>query len=112
MSFCLYVVLTTLLTAALRYRSERNLTYAPHLLSFFIGFLLRNRVFPEQTYQRGLKRALETIQQAKKELPMTYKIGRIIPDQFSEACKEIFGRMGSVNWTTVTITEDQLRGMC
>lgn len=90
--------------------SERNLTYAPHLLSFFIGFLLRNRVFPEQTYQRGLKRALETTQQAKKELPLTYKIGRIIPDQFSEACKEIFGRMGSVNWTTVTITEDQLRG--
>ncbi|KAL4081360.1 hypothetical protein V8B97DRAFT_13831 [Scleroderma yunnanense] len=89
--------------------SERNLTYAPHLLSFFIGFLLRSRVFPEQTYQRRLKRALETIQQAKKELPLTHKVGHIVPDQFNEACKEIFGRKGSVNWTSVTITEEQLQ---
>ncbi|KAI6040415.1 hypothetical protein EDC04DRAFT_2894151 [Pisolithus marmoratus] len=87
--------------------SERNLTYAPHLLSFFLRFVLRNRVFQEQTYQRGIKRALGTIEQAKKELPFTYKVGHMLPDKCSEGCQRVFGRMGTVNWFTATVPEEQ-----
>ncbi|KIJ69743.1 hypothetical protein HYDPIDRAFT_79187 [Hydnomerulius pinastri MD-312] len=81
--------------------SERNLIYAPRLLGFFLSFILRNRVLPEQTYQRGLKRALETIERAKKELPLTYKVGQMLPDGFNEACRECFGRKGGINWSFV-----------
>ncbi|KAI6042833.1 hypothetical protein EDC04DRAFT_2563698 [Pisolithus marmoratus] len=87
--------------------SERNLTYAPHLLSFFLRFVLRNRVLQEQTYQRGIKRALGTIEQAKKELPLTYKVGHMLPDKCSEGCQRVFGWMGTVNWFTATVPEEQ-----
>ncbi|KAI6135232.1 hypothetical protein EDD17DRAFT_1893988 [Pisolithus thermaeus] len=87
--------------------SERNLTFAPHLLSFFLRFVLRNRVLPEQTYQRGVKRALGTIELAKKELPLTYKIGHMLPDKCNEGCQGVFGRMGTVNWFTATVPEEQ-----
>lgn len=88
-------------TSYIHRRAERNLTSTPHLLSFFVRFILRNRVVPEPAYQRGLKRALGTIELAKKELPLTYKIGHILPDAFSQACKESFGRKGTVNWTRI-----------
>lgn len=89
--------------------SERNLISAPHLLSFFLRFVLRNRVLPEQAYQRGIKRALGTIDLAKKELPLTYKIGHMLPDKCSEGCQGIFGRMGTVNWFTATVPEEQMK---
>ncbi|KAF9226922.1 hypothetical protein BS17DRAFT_800834 [Gyrodon lividus] len=79
--------------------SERNLNYTPRLISFFLSFVLRNRVLPEQSYQRGLKRALETIDLAKKELPLTYKVGQMLPDAFNGGCRECFGRKGGMNWT-------------
>ena len=92
-------------------RTERNLIYAPRLMSFFLAFVLRNRVFPESVYQRSLKRALETIEWAKKELPLTHKVGQSIPDAFNEACRECFGRQGGINWAVVnatsTITEQK-----
>lgn len=85
-------------------RTERNLIYAPRLISFFLAFVLRNRVLLEPAYQRGLKRALETIEWAKKELPMTHKVGQSIPDAFNEACRECFGRQGGINWSVVDAT--------
>ncbi|KAG8219055.1 hypothetical protein J3R82DRAFT_4811 [Butyriboletus roseoflavus] len=82
--------------------TERNLIYAPRLIFFFLAFVLRNRVLLEPAYQRGLKRALETIEWAKKELPLTHKVGQSIPDAFNEACRECFGRQGGMNCITVT----------
>ncbi|KAF9235576.1 hypothetical protein BU15DRAFT_51204 [Melanogaster broomeanus] len=79
--------------------SERNLNYTPRLISFFLAFVLRNRVLPEQQYHRGLKRALDTIDLAKKQLPLTYKVGQMLPDAFNEGCREYFGRQGGINWT-------------
>ena len=94
-------------------RAERNLIYTPRLIYFFLAFVLRNRVFPESVYQRGLKRAIETIEWAKKELPLTYKVGQSIPDAFNEACREFFGRQGGMNWSVVngtsTTTEEKGR---
>lgn len=76
----------------------------PHLISFFLAFVLRTRVLPEPAYQRGLKKALEAIGWAKKELPLTHKVGQSIPDAFNEACRECFGRKGGINWSVVNAT--------
>ncbi|KIK81810.1 hypothetical protein PAXRUDRAFT_832598 [Paxillus rubicundulus Ve08.2h10] len=84
--------------------SERSLNYAPRLISFFLSFVLRNRILPEQSYQRGLKRALETINLAKKELPLTHKVGKMLPDAFNGGCRECFGRQGGMNWS-INVTD-------
>lgn len=76
----------------------------PRLVSFFLAFVLRNKVFTEPVYQRGLKRALEQIEWAKKELPLTHTVGIAIPDAFNEACRECFGRQGGINWSIVNGT--------
>ncbi|KAH0840312.1 hypothetical protein J3R83DRAFT_1323 [Lanmaoa asiatica] len=81
--------------------TERNLIYTPRLISFFLAFVLRNRVLQESVYQRGLRRALETIEWAKKELPLTHQVGQSIPDAFNEACRECFGRQGGINCIAV-----------
>ncbi|KAH7922047.1 hypothetical protein BV22DRAFT_1121726 [Leucogyrophana mollusca] len=78
--------------------SEKNLANMPRLLDFFINFILRNRVLPELKHERGLRKALEIIEIAKTELPLTFKIGQILPDPFSEACKECWGRKGGITW--------------
>ncbi|KAG1735457.1 hypothetical protein EDB19DRAFT_1724597 [Suillus lakei] len=78
--------------------SERNLVNAPHLLSFFLNFVLRNRVLPKASHERGIRSALDIVELAKKELPLTYKIGQALPDVFSDGCKECFGRKGGIEW--------------
>lgn len=75
------------------HRSDRNLTNVPHLVGFFIDFMLRNRVLPE--YERELRRAMEVVNVAKKELPLTSKIGKALPGDFSKACEECWGRVSS-----------------
>ncbi|KAG2066082.1 hypothetical protein BDR04DRAFT_1107344 [Suillus decipiens] len=79
--------------------SERNLVNAPHLISFFLNFVLRNRVLPKASHERGIRSALEIVELAKKELPLTYKIGQALPDVFSDGCKECFGRKGGIEWS-------------
>lgn len=79
--------------------SERNLVNAPHLLSFFLNFVLRNRVLPKALHERGIRSALDIVELAKKELPLTYKIGQALPDVFSDGCKECFGRKGGIEWS-------------
>ncbi|KAG1904215.1 uncharacterized protein F5891DRAFT_1206908 [Suillus fuscotomentosus] len=64
-------------------RSERNLVNAPHLLSFFLNFVLRNRVLPKVSHEHGIRNALDIVELAKKELPLTYKIGRALPNVLS-----------------------------
>lgn len=83
------------------HRSERNLINAPHLLSFFLNFVLRNRVLPRASHESAIRRALDIIELGKKELPLTYKIGQALPDRFSDGCKEMFGRKGGIEWSFV-----------
>ncbi|KAG1766253.1 hypothetical protein EDD22DRAFT_1011462 [Suillus occidentalis] len=59
---------------------ERNLVNAPHLLSFFLNFVLWN-----------------CVELVKKELPLTYKIGQALPNVLSDGCKECFGQNGSLH---------------
>lgn len=73
-------------------RTDRNLQTGPRLTAFFINFLLRNRVLPESNIERGLRRALEITTLAKKELPLTAKVGRTFPDDISVGLRECFGR--------------------
>ncbi|OAX42062.1 hypothetical protein K503DRAFT_684123 [Rhizopogon vinicolor AM-OR11-026] len=79
--------------------SERNLINAPHLLSFFLNFILRNRVLPRASHESAIRRALDIVELAKKELPLTYKIGQTLPDGFSDGCKECFDRKGGIEWS-------------
>ncbi|KAJ7454722.1 hypothetical protein FB451DRAFT_1279101 [Mycena latifolia] len=69
----------------------RKLVGAPHLLRFFVRFLLRNAVLPE--HSEALTRALEVIDRAGDELPRLPAISDALPDVFSVACRECWGRM-------------------
>ena len=51
------------------------------------------------SHESGIRRALDIVELAKKELPLTYKIGQAVPDGFSDGCKECFGRKGGMEWT-------------
>ena len=63
------------------------------MVSFFLRYLIRNRVFPEPEYERPIKRALEIVQLARVELPNSWKMGRALPDTFSDGCKGLWGPM-------------------
>lgn len=64
---------------------------APHLLRFFVNYLLRNEVFPEKACEDSLRRALDIIELAGKELPLTSKVAKALPDTFSAACRNHWG---------------------
>ncbi|KAJ6553467.1 hypothetical protein DFH09DRAFT_924922, partial [Mycena vulgaris] len=70
--------------------NQRKLVAAPHLLRFFVNFLLRNRVLPENTH--SLKNALDTIAVAELELPLLPQISEALPDEFSRAAESLWGR--------------------
>ncbi|KNZ78643.1 hypothetical protein J132_11084 [Termitomyces sp. J132] len=72
--------------------TDKNLINIPRLVEFFVRFLIRNRVFPEPDFDRELRRSLAVIELAEKELILTSKIAKQIPDDFSKACFECFGR--------------------
>jgi len=61
------------------------------LISFFLRYLIRSRVFPEPEYERPIKRALEVSELARIELPNSWKMGRALPDAFSDGCKGLWG---------------------
>lgn len=63
------------------------------MVSFFLRYLIRNRVFPEPEYERPIKRALEIVELARIELPNSWKMGRAFPDAFSDGCKGLWGSM-------------------
>ncbi|KAI0940051.1 hypothetical protein AcV5_001261 [Taiwanofungus camphoratus] len=73
--------------------SEQRARDAPILVAFFLNFLLRNRVLPEPEHEKGLRKALAVAEQAKKELPATFVIGKALPDKFSTGCEELWGNM-------------------
>ena len=60
--------------------------------------MLRNRVFADSPeYLDNLKRALSVAASARKELPLTAKLGQILPGHFDLACKECWGTKGSMS---------------
>ncbi|KAF8212335.1 hypothetical protein K438DRAFT_1806372 [Mycena galopus ATCC 62051] len=67
-----------------------KLVSAPHLMRFFVDFLLVNHVLPECA--QGLQDAHKAIDLAAKELPLTYDISNALPDAFSAACQAHWGR--------------------
>jgi len=74
-------------------RSEPRCLATPILVSFFLRYLIRSRVFPEPEYDRPLRRALEIVELARVELPNSWKMGRALPDAFSDGCKGLWGTM-------------------
>ncbi|KAH9171574.1 hypothetical protein EDB89DRAFT_2070681 [Lactarius sanguifluus] len=75
--------------------SEPRCQATPILVSFFLRYLIRSRVFPE--YERPIKRALEVTELARLELPNSWKIGRELPDALSDGCRGLWGSM-QVQW--------------
>jgi hypothetical protein len=65
------------------------------LVSFFLRYLIRSRVFPEPEYERPIKRALAITELARTELPNSWKLGRALPDAFSDGCRGLWGSMQS-----------------
>ncbi|KAH8978837.1 hypothetical protein EDB92DRAFT_1955918 [Lactarius akahatsu] len=77
--------------------SEPRCQTTPILVSFFLRYLIRSRVFPEPEYERPIKRALEVTELARLELPNSWKIGRELPDALSDGCRGLWGSM-QVQW--------------
>ena len=77
------------------YSSEKFCTNAPILIDFFLKFLQRNRIFPE--IDRQLRKAIAVAEQAQKELPHAIFMNRLIPDDFGNGYREIFGAMNGYN---------------
>ncbi|KAJ7164345.1 hypothetical protein C8R46DRAFT_1352113 [Mycena filopes] len=72
---------------------DRNFVYTTHLIRFFFNYLLRNRVFSDdKVAERSLRTALDIIDDAANELPLTAKLAKALPDEFSAACRGLWGR--------------------
>lgn len=71
--------------------ADRNLVNYPRLIGFFLRFLIRNRVFPEASHERDLRRALVIVDLAQKELILTSKLAKKLPDRFHLACTACWG---------------------
>lgn len=50
-------------------------------------------MFPEPEYEHPIKRALAIVELARAELPNSWKMGRALPDAFSDGCKGLWGSM-------------------
>ncbi|KAJ7062719.1 hypothetical protein C8F01DRAFT_1082355 [Mycena amicta] len=76
---------------------DRHLDNAPHLLRFVVDYLLRNNVFaPEPEAHRSLRECLPVIDKAITELPLTAQLAKVFPDDFSLACRDLWGRKSIV----------------
>ena len=81
--------------ALIKRRSEPRCQTTPILVSFFLRYLIRSRVFPEPEYERPIKRALAITELARIELPNSWKLGRALPGAFSDGCRGLWGSMQS-----------------
>ncbi|CAK5280753.1 unnamed protein product [Mycena citricolor] len=77
---------------------EPNLINTPRLLHFFVRYLRRNRVLPDKTSDRSLAKAMEIIDTALMELPLTSKVSRELRDAFSRACSTQWGSKEENLW--------------
>ncbi|CAL1700064.1 unnamed protein product [Somion occarium] len=79
----------------------------PILVEYFLKYLLRSNALPE--YEKGLRRAVEVVKLAQKELPLTFVVGETLPDPFSLGCEKLFGGMtgGMFTWGEDETAEDK-----
>ena len=75
--------------------SEKFCTNAPILIDFFLKSLQRTRIFPE--IDRQLRKAIAVAEQAQEVIPHAIFMNRLIPDDFGNGCREIFGTMNGYN---------------
>ncbi|KAH9010654.1 hypothetical protein EDB83DRAFT_2234284, partial [Lactarius deliciosus] len=75
--------------------SEPRCQDTPILVSFFLRYLIRSRVFPK--YERPIKRALEVTELARLELPNSWTMGCALPDALGDGCRGLLGSM-QVQW--------------
>ena len=66
---------------------EKKCLEGPILINFFLKFLIRSRVFPEE--EAALQRAITLCDLAKKELPATWTLGRRLPDKLSKGFEDL-----------------------
>ncbi|KAJ7571859.1 hypothetical protein C8J56DRAFT_996947 [Mycena floridula] len=70
--------------------SDKHLVNAPRLLTLFVKYTLRHRVFPEPKFTRGFEKALTVIEDAAKCLPLTSKLAKALPDSLNLSLQETF----------------------
>ncbi|KAK7045289.1 hypothetical protein R3P38DRAFT_3259260 [Favolaschia claudopus] len=71
--------------------TDKNLTNAPHLLRFFLAYLLRARVFPDdKRMEWGLRAALTVVKKAGRQLVLA----RGLVDDFGRGCVGVWGARG------------------
>ncbi|KAJ7470900.1 hypothetical protein FB451DRAFT_1399643 [Mycena latifolia] len=70
--------------------SDRKLVSTPHLLRFFVKYVLRNQTIPDAA--QGLNNALDIIDLAAKELLLLPRISEVLPDTFAKASAQCWGR--------------------
>ena len=78
----------------------------PRLLAFFVEFLLRSKVLPE--VDRELRRSLEVIAIAQKELPNMSALAKTAPDQLSVSFLNCWGKKAdtySINLPSSSVDE-------
>lgn len=79
--------------------SKQKCEEGPILIGFFLRYLIRNRIFPEE--EVGLKRAFDLCEKAKAELPGTFNVGHALPDAVSASFEALNGEMGNRSKTIV-----------
>ncbi|KAL0576952.1 hypothetical protein V5O48_005023 [Marasmius crinis-equi] len=67
--------------------TERNLSIIPRLLSSFVNYLLRNRVFADKKGDEAFQEARKIADIALVELPLTSKLAKLLPDDLNTALK-------------------------
>ncbi|KAG8934842.1 hypothetical protein FRC02_009162 [Tulasnella sp. 418] len=79
----------------------------PILIQFILEFIIRHRTMPE--IEKGLRKALVIVEQAKIELPATKRIAETFPEPFGYACMEVFGNKSTMgidfSWEKPNILE-------
>ncbi|EEB93253.1 hypothetical protein MPER_08120, partial [Moniliophthora perniciosa FA553] len=87
--------------------ADRNLFIIPKLLQFFINYLIRNQVLPGKSESAALTKALNIIEIALVELPLTSTLARKLPDNFNSALKEVFKVRKEVDlWSTLSTADE------
>lgn len=71
--------------------ADRNLENAPILLSFFLEYIVHSKAFPKPRHDREFRKALDIANLAKKELILTSKLAKALPDKFNASCVSCFG---------------------
>ncbi|KZT71530.1 hypothetical protein DAEQUDRAFT_763755 [Daedalea quercina L-15889] len=88
--------------------SEQRVRDGPILIGFWLNFLLRNRILPEPEHEKGLRKALLVVEQARKELPQTFVIGKALPDSVGAGCEALWGTKGQINfWASAPLDGDK-----